>query len=106
MSVTTITAVAVRFQPATGSIARISQDAAAALSALMLTPAAMIAMAFGLWRLGEDLGWTARFLISQGLFSHWVVWGALAIGLKSTANLATRGAPAQIASDSPDRERN
>lgn len=101
-----MTAVAVRFQPATGRVARMSQAAAAAMSVLLLTPGAMIAMVFGLWRLGEDLGWTAQFVISQGLFSHWVVWMALSVGLKTTANLATRAPQVQRAADSRDQERN
>ena|SRR5205809_774012 len=94
MSATTITPVAVRFQPANGGLVRVSQAAVAAMSVLLLTPGAMIAMVFGLWRLGEDLGWTAKFVISQGLFSHWVVWMALSVGLKTTAKLTTRSAAA------------
>jgi hypothetical protein len=101
--VTTMTAVAVRFQPTTGRLARMSHAATSAVSVLLLTPGAMLAMVFGLWRLGQDLGWTANFVISQGLFSHWVVWMALSAGLKTTANLATRGPQAQTAADSPGR---
>lgn len=78
---------------------RMSQTAAGFTTALLLNPAAMIAMAFGLWRLGEDLGWTTKFLISEGLFSHWIVWIALSAALKATAVMAARipqaqGAPA------------
>jgi hypothetical protein len=48
----------------------------------LLTPASMLALVFGLWRVGTDLGWTGNFLIASGLFSHWQVWMALAIALK------------------------
>ena len=106
MSVTTINAVAVRFQPSSGRVTKMSQAAAAAMSVLLLTPAAMIAMVFGFWRLGEDLGWTTSFLVSQGLFSHWVVWMALSVGLKKTATIATRGAQTESVANSHDQERN
>ena len=42
----------------------------------------MLALVFGLWRVGTDLGWTGNFLIASGLFSHWQVWMAIAIALK------------------------
>ena len=48
----------------------------------LLTPAAGIALAMGLWRLSADLGWAEAFLIPGGLFSHWQVWIALSIALK------------------------
>jgi hypothetical protein len=48
----------------------------------LLTPAALVAFAMGLWRVATDLGWAQAFLISGGLFSHWQVWIAVAIALK------------------------
>jgi hypothetical protein len=105
MSATTMTAVSVRFQPATRRVPGISQAAAAAMSVLLLSPAAMIALVFGLWRLGQDLGWTANFLISQGLFSHSVVWIALSVGLKTTSHAATRGTEPGMAADLSDQKR-
>jgi hypothetical protein len=51
----------------------------------LLTPAAVVALVLGLWRVSADLGWTEEFLISNGLFSHWQVWIALAIGLQASA---------------------
>lgn len=48
----------------------------------LLTPASMLALVFGLWRVGADLGWAGNFLIASGLFSHWQVWMALALALK------------------------
>ena len=49
---------------------------------ILLTPASMIALVFGIWRVGADLGFTGTFVISDGFFSHWQVWLALAGGLK------------------------
>jgi hypothetical protein len=51
----------------------------------LLTPAAVVALVLGLWRVSADLGWTEEFLISKGFFSHWQVWIALAIGLQAAA---------------------
>ena len=63
-----------------------SQQAANFVEAF-LDPAALLALVFGLWRLGIDLGWTQDFVIAQGLFSHWQVWLALAIGIKMSGSL-------------------
>ena len=52
---------------------------------ILLAPASMIALVFGLWRLGADLAWTGTFVISDGFFSHWQVWLALAGALKLAA---------------------
>jgi len=57
---------------------------AAAMNVLpaLLTPAAVIALVLGLWRVSADLGWAGEFLIAKGFFSHWQVWIALAAGLQ------------------------
>jgi hypothetical protein len=62
-----------------------SAQAADVLVALV-TPSAVIAFVMGLWRLTADLGWTETFPITAGFFSHWLVWVALAIGLKFGAD--------------------
>jgi hypothetical protein len=62
-----------------------SEQAADVLVALV-TPSAAVASVMGLWRLTADLGWTESFPISTGFFSHWIVWIALAIGLKFGAS--------------------
>ncbi|MGD0435577.1 MAG: hypothetical protein ABSB86_03880 [Bryobacteraceae bacterium] len=56
-----------------------------------LTPASLIALVLGLWRLTADVGWTEAFVISSGFFSHWQVWIALAIALKSLATWGAAG---------------
>ena len=48
----------------------------------LLTPAALVALVMGMWRVCADLGWAGAFVIAGGFFSHWQVWIALAIGLK------------------------
>ena len=48
----------------------------------LLTPAALVALALGIWRVSTDIGWARSFFISDGFFSHWQVWIALSIGLK------------------------
>ena len=48
----------------------------------LLTPAALVALALGIWRVSTDLGWAQSFVISGGFFSHWQVWIALSVGLK------------------------
>ncbi len=88
----TRSAVADRIQPAISRTAQVSQEAASLVSVLLLNPGAMIALVFGLWRLGEDLGLTGPFAISEGLFSHWLVWIMLSGGLKALAVMATRNA--------------
>jgi hypothetical protein len=54
-----------------------------------LTPASVVALVLGLWRVTADVGWTGEFLISDGFFSHWQVWIALAIALKFLATLGS-----------------
>ena len=51
----------------------------------LLSPAAVLALVLGLWRVSADLGWTEAFLIANGFFSHWQVWIALAIVLQVAA---------------------
>jgi hypothetical protein len=53
----------------------------------LLTPAAVVALVFGMWRVCTDLGWAGAFVISGGFFSHWQVWIALSIGLKMLSSM-------------------
>ncbi len=85
----TRTAFAIRLQPAIDQTTLFTQQAIEMIAAL-LTPAAVVAFVFGLWRLGMDLGWTDRFIIGSGLFSHWQVWLALAGGLQVLAVMLSR----------------
>lgn len=44
-------------------------------------PASMALFVMAAWRFCADLGWTSDFVISEGIFSHWQVWGALGLAL-------------------------
>jgi hypothetical protein len=70
-----------RMQAFFGKALRASEETADLLVAL-ISPASVIALVLGLWRLTADLEWTGSFFISSGLFSHWQVWIALAIALR------------------------
>lgn len=83
-----------RLQPAIRKTAATSHEAAKLIGAF-LTPAAGLALVFGLWRLGLDLGWTENFPIATGLFSHWLVWIAAAVGLRMTGSLLNRPASSE-----------
>lgn len=63
----------------------VSSEAAVNVFPALLTPAAVVALVLGLWRVSADLGWTEEFLIGNGFFSHWQVWIALAILLQIAA---------------------
>lgn len=63
-------------------------------TAALLTPFSLMAFALGTWRLAADLNWTKQFAISQGVFSHWQVWFAMAFILQAAAVMLNRyGAP-------------
>jgi len=62
---------------------------AAGLGAL-LTPAAVMASALGLWRLAADMRWTGEFGITSGIFSHWQVWLSTAAILQWCAWILNR----------------
>jgi hypothetical protein len=62
------------------------EDQFAKMLIAFLTPAATVALVFGLWRFGVDLEWTAAFPINSGFFSHWQVWIALAGALQGLAS--------------------
>ena len=51
------------------------------LQALILVPGALMASVLAFWRLAADLSYTNEFAISEGVFSHWAPWAAIAIAL-------------------------
>jgi hypothetical protein len=63
---------------------------AALLTSSLMTPLAVMAASLGVWRLAADLKWTGAFAISQGIFSHWQVWVAVAVGVQFAAFLLHR----------------
>jgi hypothetical protein len=63
---------------------------AALVTSSLMTPVAVMAASLGIWRLAADLKWTGAFAISQGIFSHWQVWVAVAVGVQFAAFLLHR----------------
>lgn len=64
--------------------------ASLAMSAMILTPIAVVAATLGAWRFCTDLGWTNSFFIPDGLLSRYQVWFAAAIGAKVSALILNR----------------
>jgi hypothetical protein len=79
---------AVRIRIAKGTIITKSRNknrrTAMAVAAL-LDPAAVIALAIGLWGIAAEMNWVGSFAISTGFFSHWEPWLAAASGLELCA---------------------
>jgi len=59
-------------------------------AASLMTPIALMAWALGIWRLAAGMKWTGEFAITQGFFSHWQVWCAVAIVVQFAAFLLSR----------------
>lgn len=55
-----------------------NRNAALAIASLV-TPATLLAFVLAFWRMSADLGFTSAFPITDGLFSHWQVWLAIAV---------------------------
>jgi len=70
---------------------------AAGPASFLLRNLALAAGVLGLWRLGSDLGWTQDFCISEGFWSHWQSWLALAALLTVAANFILRAARPAVA---------
>ncbi len=64
--------------------------ASAAASAFLLTAMAVMAGALGAWRFAADAGWANGFFIADGLFSHYQLWFAVAIGAQMPAMVLKR----------------
>ena len=58
--------------------------------ASLLTPAAVMAAALGIWGVAAGPNWASVFAIRTGLFSHWQVWLACAALLQTGAYLLNR----------------
>jgi hypothetical protein len=55
-----------------------------------MTPLSLMAWALGIWRLAAGMKLTGEFAITEGLFSHWQVWFAVAILVQFAAFLLAR----------------
>ncbi len=51
----------------------------ARVTAYLLTLTSISCASFGVWRIGDDLGWTGAFVFKAGAMSHWQVWIGAAI---------------------------
>jgi DMSO/TMAO reductase YedYZ heme-binding membrane subunit len=58
--------------------------------AALLTPAAVVAAVIAAWRIGSDIGLTGQFAFTDGVFSHWQIWIAIAAVLQFAASLLNR----------------
>jgi hypothetical protein len=97
--------VKIRFQygPRVSRRGRKNRHLALALAAL-LTPAALTACALALWRLAADLHLAGQFAISDGLFSHWQVWFAVAIVIQLVSIFLNRYGNGQPVVSDPEEE--
>jgi hypothetical protein len=75
--------------PAIRRVETASQEAAPVVGYL-LTPVSLLGYVLAIWRLMADLKWVGNFFIEDGLFSHWQVWLALAIGIQMLASYLNR----------------
>lgn len=57
----------------------------ALVMACLLTITSLGCASFGIWRLGNDLGWAGDFVFTSGALSHWQVWIAAAIAAQYLA---------------------
>jgi hypothetical protein len=80
---------AANINPAIKRMEIASQEAAPVIGYLM-TPISLIGYVLAIWRLMADLKWLGNFFIEDGLFSHWQVWLALAIGVQMLASYLSR----------------
>jgi hypothetical protein len=59
-------------------------------AAVLLTPFAVLAAIFAIWRLAADMDVASNFLFANGALSHWAVWGATAVALGWTTHRLNR----------------
>ena|SRR5690348_3267360 len=63
----------------------VKNSRAARVAAYLLTITSISCASFGIWRLGNDLGWAGDFVFTSGALSHWQVWIAAAIAAQYLA---------------------
>jgi len=79
---------------------RVANRNVAIAAGALLTPAALIASVFGVWRIAADLNVANSFAIPSGLFSHWQVWVGAAVGLQLCSRVLNRYAKGRDAATS------
>jgi len=68
---------------------RTNQRVALAFASL-LTPAAVMAGALGIWGIAAGPNWASHFAIRNGFLSHWQVWLAFAGVLQTGSHFLNR----------------
>ena len=81
----------------------------ARVTAYLLTITSIGCGSFGVWRLGNDLGWAGDFVFTRGAVSHWQVWVAAAIAAQYLAwqltSYARKAAPPEADGDTAEENR-
>lgn len=80
---------AANFSPVMKRAETAFQEAGPVIGYLM-APVSLVGYVLAIWRLMADLKWLGSFFIEDGLFSHWQVWLALAIGVQMLASYLNR----------------
>jgi hypothetical protein len=71
----------------------------ASVAAALLSPAAVTAAAFAVWRITADMNLTRSFAITSGFFSHWQVWLGAAVILQVCSRVLNRYSRAEDAAN-------
>lgn len=79
-----VTQVADRLQPAVDRTVETGRELLEIVS-VFLTPMALALGVVAFWRLSADLDIFGNFFVEDGLWSHWQVWCAAAIGVQTSA---------------------
>lgn len=88
-------------EPAAAPAEVVSLEEMASAIAALLTPAFALTLAIAVWRLGQDLGFASSFFITEGVWSHWQVWFALAMVIQLASTRLNRRARPASAEDEP-----
>jgi hypothetical protein len=72
------------------TVRELRPETVALITAVLLTPSALLAFTMGLWIITSELKWTREFFVPHGLFSHWQVWICTAAVLLLLARLLDR----------------
>ena len=67
----------------------------ARIAASICLPAALVCFLVCAWRWSYDLAWTSRFVVADGLLSHWQVWFVAGTVLQVIAIRLSRYADAE-----------
>ncbi len=79
----------------------IHREDLAGLSSMLFGGAAFIAATLAVWSLTSGLHITQSFAVTSGLFSNWMVWAGLAVGIRVLGRhveqeMAARRVPAPV----------